>query len=178
MISNRVFQAIAGNRRFISSFIIPSENHIRVYVYIYDDTLNPDGSEDKLQNGSTDHTDYVWPTNIWKRGTNAPHTGNDLLTVEKWDLVTNSILMYVAPLPPATIYLEVATTPEEFGNTLILPSVTSAQEAADAAWQSAADAAVSVVVDPSTIDNDTVTATTIQTAFEQQETKIIYGGSF
>jgi hypothetical protein len=35
-----------------------------------------------------------------------------------------------------------------------------------------------IVVNPTAIDNVTVTATTVQTAFEQQETKTIYGGSF
>ena len=33
-------------------------------------------------------------------------------------------------------------------------------------------------INPAAIDNDTITATTIQGAFEQQETKTIYGGSF
>lgn len=34
------------------------------------------------------------------------------------------------------------------------------------------------VIDPSSVDNDTFTATDVQSAFEQQETKTIYGGSF
>lgn len=39
-------------------------------------------------------------------------------------------------------------------------------------------AAQQLIVDPTKVQNNTFTATTIQEAFEQQETKTIYGGSY
>lgn len=146
MIASKIFNADGSNKRFLSDFIIQSEQFTRVYVYEFDNTLNPDGTEDQLQNGSVLQADWSFPDNVWKRGKDTPDSGDDLVTIDKWDLVTNSILMYDAPLAPSKIWIEVATTPEEFGTTLTQPSVERAEQAAaDAlaqATQAAADAAI------------------------------------
>ena len=146
MISKKVFNADGTNKRFLSDFIIQSEQFVRVYAYIYDNTLNPDGTEDKLQSGSTDQADWSFPDNIWKRGADVPDSGDDLVTIDKWDLVTNSILMYDTPLAPTKMWLEVATTPEEFGDTLTQPSVQRAEDAADVAIANTALTSADVVL--------------------------------
>lgn len=133
MISKKIFLADGANARFLSEFIIASEQFTRVYVYIYDNSLNPNGTEDKLVDGSTDHNDWSFPDNLWKRGANAPDSGNDLMTIDKWSLVTNSILFFAPPPGDATVWIEVATTSDEFGDTLIQPQVAQAEAAAVAA---------------------------------------------
>ena len=158
MISKKVFNADGANKRFLSDFIIQSEQFVRVYAYIYDNTLNPDGTGDILQNGSIDQADWVFPTNLWKRGADVPDSGDDLITIDKWDLVTNSILMYDAPLAPAKMWIEVATTPEEFGDTLTQPSVQRAEDAADAAVISRINAEASQVASAASETNAAASA--------------------
>lgn len=144
MIAKKVFNADGTNKRFLSDFIIQSEQFTRVYAYIYDVTLPADGTGDKLQDGTTDPANWSFPTNIWKRGADAPKS-EDLVTIDKWDLVSNSILMYSAPLAPTKIWVEVATTPEEFGDTITQPSVERAEVAADIAVANAALTSADVV---------------------------------
>ena len=143
MISKKIFTNADGNvTRFLSDFIIRSQDFARPYAYIYDNTLDPGGTEDQLQDGSTDQADWVWPDNIWKRGSNTA-SSSDLVTVDKWQVVDNSILFFTAPLADTTLWLEVATTAEEFGDTLTQASVLAAEDAALAAAGSADDAAAS-----------------------------------
>lgn len=142
MISKKTFYPDGTINRFLSDFIIRNEQYARPYVYIYDSGLDPDGSEDQLQDTSTDQADYVYPTNIWKRGTDTAQS-NDLVPVDNWAVVDNSILYYSNPPNLSTVWLEVATTGEEFGTTLTQPSVERAETAADEAVASAAAALVS-----------------------------------
>jgi len=130
MIAKKIFDGDGSNIRFLSDFIIRSEQFCRVYNYVYD----PDGIQ-----GGIDPS-----TGLFIRIIDLP-ASEDLVTIEKWDLVDNSVSFYIAP--QGRVYIEVATTPEEFGDTLVQPSVKIAQEAAilasasaDAAVISAADA--------------------------------------
>lgn len=143
MISKKVFSANGTNTRFLSDFIIRSEQFARPYVYIYDNTLASDGSEDQLVSGSTSQSDWSWPSNIWKRGADVPQAG-DIVTEDKWQIVDNSALFYLPPIATSTVWLEVATTSEEFGDSLIDAQVEDAQLAAVAsqvkAWEAEAEA--------------------------------------
>lgn len=142
MISKKVFTGDGVNKRFLSDFIISSEQFARPYVYVFDNTLDPNGTEDVLQNPSNP---WSFPTNLYRRGTDAPQSEFDLLTIDKWDLVDNSILTYEIPLTDTHIWIEVATTPEEFGETLTAPSVERAETAAAEALASANNASASEV---------------------------------
>jgi len=142
MISSKIFYPDGSINRFLSDFIIRSEQYARPYVYIYDDGLDPDGSEDELEGGGTDQADWSYPDNLWKRGLDVAQS-DDLVAVDKWAVVDNSILYYVAPPADSTFWLEVATTSEEFGSTLAQPSAERAETAADEAVVSAAAAAAS-----------------------------------
>ena len=154
MISKKVFNADGSNTRFLSDFIIQSEQFCRVFVYIYDNTLNPDGTQDQLQDGTTDHANWSYPDNLWKRGADTPSSDQDILTIDKWDLVTNSILTYDAPLAPTKVWIEVATTPEEFGGTVTQPSVERAQQAAASAeFEANASAASAAASAASAVDS-------------------------
>ena len=155
MISKKVFSADGVISRFLSDFIIRSEQFARPYVYIYDNTLAVDGSEDKLVDGSIDQADWSWPDNIWKRGANNPQS-NDTVTEDKWQIVDNSVLYYLPPIATSTVWIEVATTSEEFGDTLTAASVEKAEEAALAAAGSADDAAISAAsVEASSVQIET-----------------------
>ena len=134
MIAKKIYLADGTTNRFLSDIIIRSVNFARPYAYVYDDSLPTDGSGDVLQNPLLPRT---YPTNLYKRGENAPKS-EDLVTVDKWQVVDNSILFFTAPLAPATIWVEVATTAEEFGDTLTQPSVRRAEEAAETAEAQAA----------------------------------------
>lgn len=136
MITYKKFLADGSTNRFLSDFTIRSEQFTRPYVYIFDNTLASDGTEDVLQDiGSA----WSYPDNLYRRGADVAQSA-DLTTVDKWQVVDNSILYYVEPLANTTIWLEVATTAEEFGATLIQPSVARAEIAADEAAASAAAA--------------------------------------
>ncbi len=126
MISKKVFNANGTNARFLSDFIIASEQFTRVYVYIYDDTLNPNGAEDVLQNTGLP---WSYPDNVYRRGANAPIGSLDLITLDKWSLVTNSILFYDVPQATSKVWIEVGTTAEEFGSTLLISTVEQAEAA-------------------------------------------------
>ena len=115
MISKKVFEADGTNFRFLSDFIIRSEQFCRVYNYVYD----PNGVD-----GSVDPE-----TGLYIRTSDTP-SSEDLVTIDKWDLVDNSISFYTVPHAGVHIYIEVATTAEEFGDTLVQPSVEKAEEAA------------------------------------------------
>lgn len=128
MISKKIFAADGSNIRFLSDFIIRSEQFTRVYNYMYDE----DGIAGDIDPNS----------GLSIRTTDVPDSA-DLVTIDKWDLVDNSISFYTAPYGGSRVYIEVATTAEEFGDTLVQPSVERAEEAARAAEASAAAALAS-----------------------------------
>lgn len=134
MISKKTFLADGATIRFLSDFIIRNEQYARPYVYIYDNTKNPNGSEDVLQDGTTNQANWSFPDNIWVRGTDYP-TSSDIVPTDKWKVVDNSLLFYVEPTSGTTLYLEVASTVEEFGDTLFYYSQQAAQLKA---WESEA----------------------------------------
>ena len=136
MISKKIFQGDGNTNRFLSDFIIRSENFARPYVFIHDDALSPDGTEDVLQDGTIDQANWSYPDNLWRRGGNTAKS-EDLVTVDNWSTVDNSILFFDAPPSGTTVWLEVATTAGEFGDTLVAPSVKIAEEAADRAVDAA-----------------------------------------
>ena len=127
MISKKVYTGNNSTKRFLSDFIIRSDQFARPYVFIYDNTLATDGTEDVLQNPSLP---WEYPTNLYKRGSSAAKS-EDLVTSDKWQVVDNSILFYLAPPSGSTVWVEVATTSEEFGTTLIAPAVSIAVTAAE-----------------------------------------------
>ena len=145
MISKKIYRADGSTSRFLSDFIIRSSAYARPYVYIFDDTLNQDGSEDVLQDGSTLQDNWSYPSNLWKRGADLPKS-NDLTTEDMWQIVDNSLLYYTTPLSGTTVWLEVASTTAEFGETLTQPSIERAEAAADESELSAAEAAAQVVL--------------------------------
>lgn len=136
MISSKIYSGDGTTTRFLSDFIIRSEQFARPYVYYYD----PNVPSDVLESGSTNQADWSYPDNLWIRKDNTAQS-NDVVTTDKWAVVDNSILFYVAPPSGSVITLEVATTPEEFGDTLTQPSVKRAEDAAVNAEQSASEAA-------------------------------------
>ena len=144
MISKKSFNADGINIRFLSDFIIRNEQYARPYVFIYDNALPADGTGDVLQDGTTDKSNWDYPNNLWKRGTITPKS-EDLVPVDKWQVVDNSILFFYAPPLTSTVYLEVATTQTEFGDTLIAPSLSVALEAEANALNSANNAATSAI---------------------------------
>ena len=130
MVSKKRFSNVDGvTSRFLSDFIIQSEQFARVYNYFY----NPAGVEGDIDPG----------TGLATRVLDFPDPAEDLVTLDKWDLVDNSILFYTEPVVGSSVYIEVATTPEEFGDTLTAPAVERAETAADEAEASAAAALVS-----------------------------------
>lgn len=157
MISKKIFNGDGTTTRYLSDFIIRNEQYARPYVYIYDDTLNPDSSEDTLVDGTTVQANWSWPDNIWKRGADVART-DDLVPVDKWQVVDSSISYYIPPITSSRVWLEVATTSEEFGTTLGDSSVERAEEAADEAAASAAEAAISAEIFVKWIETPTVAA--------------------
>ena len=148
MISTKRYVGVNGSTtRFLSDFIIRSESHVRCYAYVYDAACSGGGTCDTLTAGG-----------LYIRELDAPQN-NDLISVNLWDLVDNSIVFYTAPEVGATLVLEVATTPEEFGDAIAQPIVIEAQQAADASAVSAAESAASAVdaaasatsIDPTTV---------------------------
>ena len=133
MISKKLYSANGNTNRFLSDFIIRSDQYARPYAYIFDDSLAADGSQDTLQS-----TGSVWnfPNNLYRRGADIPQS-IDLVTSDKWDVVDNSVLFYSSPLSGTRVWLEVATAAEEFGGTLTAPSVERAENAASEAEESA-----------------------------------------
>ena len=88
MISTKKYVNVNGSStRFLSDFIIQSENHCRVYV--------------------SDNANAPLP--------------EELVVTNSYDLVDNAILFYTAPTAGKTVFIEVATTPEEFGEVLLPP---------------------------------------------------------
>ena len=115
MISSKKWKANGNVKRFLSEFIIQTEQHVRVYNYVHDEI-----------NGS-DVTDIIDPTTgLYLRKSDYPQS-NDLVSLEKFDLANNSILFYVAPKNTVSVYIEIATTPEEFGGTIAQPAADQAQ---------------------------------------------------
>ena len=140
MISRKIFKANGTENRFLSDFLIRSEQFARPYVFIYDNTLPTDGSGDILEDGTALQVNHNYPDNLWKRGGSVARP-EDLVTVDKWAVVDNSILYYKAPPSLSTVWVEVATTSEEFGSTLTQPSVEKAEKAALEAKQHSVDSA-------------------------------------
>ena len=126
MISKKVYEADGTTNRFLSDFIIRSADFAKPYAYVYDDSLPLDGTGDVLQDPSVD---WKYPTNIYKRGKDLPQS-EDLVTADKWQVVSNSVLFYLPPTSGTTIWVEVATTSEEIGTSLTQPSVERAEDAA------------------------------------------------
>ncbi len=122
MISYKKFTADGVQKRFLSDFKIMSEQYARVYMYWHDVNL-PDGADA--------------PCGLKNRITDTPDPGEDLVTLDKWDLIDNSIAFYEAPCNGAKVYIEVATNPEEFGETLIPQSVLGAWLAASLSREAA-----------------------------------------
>jgi len=118
MIAKKVFVSDGINKRFLSDFIIRSEQFTRVYNYVYD----PGGIAGDIDPAS----------GLFIRTNDAP-TSDDLQTIDKWDLVDNSISFYISPHTGSKVWIEVATTAEEFGDTLIQPTVAQAEAARDIA---------------------------------------------
>jgi hypothetical protein len=58
----------------------------------------------------------------------------DVVNVSHWDVVDNSILFYDEPYKGTIIWIEVATTTEEFGDTLLPTTVEEAEKAARRAF--------------------------------------------
>jgi len=114
MVASKLFKSVNDGgyvdgsvTRFLSDFIIPSEQHVRVYSFVYDAVTKP-----------------------------LPAT-EDNVSVDLFDLVDNSIVFYEAPASTQTIVIEVATTPEEFGDVVAQGAVVLANIAKDAAQASA-----------------------------------------
>jgi len=128
MISNKKILGNGINKRFLSDFIIKSEQNVRVFNYVFDPI-----------NGSDTSNILDTNTGLYLRKTDIP-TSDDLVSLDKWDLVNNSILFYSVPKNNVTIYLEVATTPEEFGGTINLPAVELSDIAKEAAETAANEA--------------------------------------
>jgi hypothetical protein len=130
MVSHKKFDSVDGTTsRFLSDLTINSEQFVRVYNYFY----NAGGVE-----GEIDPT-----TGLPTRVNDFPNATEDLITLDKWDLVDNSILFYTNPAVTSSVWIEVATTPEEFGETLAAPIVVQASGYADDAEASATAAALS-----------------------------------
>jgi len=125
MISSKKYIADGNLNRFLSDFLIKSELHVRVFNYVHDPINGSD---------TTDIVDAVTGLNI--RMSDSPQS-SDEVTTEKYDIVDNSIYFYNKPFVNTKVYIEVATTPEEFGSTISLPAVKRAENAADRAENAA-----------------------------------------
>ena len=133
MISSKRFESVDGvTSRFLSDFIIQSEQHCRVYMYKYNPSCAIGATCDTIVGG------------VYIREIDAPQSA-DLVTLEKWDLVDNSIVFYITPSAGVTIVIEVATTPEEFGNVVAMPIVALAESYATSAGLSATSATASAL---------------------------------
>jgi len=133
MISKKLYKSNGSKGRYLSDFLIRSQQFCRPYAYVYDTSLHTNGTEDTLQN-----TNMPWefPTNLYKRGADAPKS-EDLVKVDMWQVVDNSVLFHIIPPAGMSLWIEVATTAAEFGNTLTAPSVEKAELAAELAVSSA-----------------------------------------
>ena len=119
MISEKIFNVTGKTNRYLSDFIIRSEMFVRPYVFIFDNTLQADELEDP-------NSPWSYPDNLWKRIDNVPDPSKDVISISNWTIVDNSVLFYVEPPVGASLYLEVATTEDEFGETIVSGSVESA----------------------------------------------------
>jgi hypothetical protein len=117
MISNKYFVATKDDVRYISDFIIASDQHARVYCFLVDPTLN----EPVLEDGTTLPSRWSYPDNLWIRPTPLPIPNEDLVGLNHYDIIDNGISFYQPVRPGVNIVIEVATTPEEFGLTVMLP---------------------------------------------------------
>jgi len=117
MISNKHFVATKDDVRYISDFIIASDQHARVYCYLVDETLD----EPVLEDGTTLPSRWSYPDNLWIRPTPIPIPNEDLVGLRHYDIIDNGISFYKPVRVGVNILIEVATTPEEFGLTVMLP---------------------------------------------------------
>ena len=122
MYSSKKYTANGNSRRFMSEYIIKSDQHARVYAYIYDASLLTAELQDPTS---------VWsyPSNLYKRPTDVAEA-EDVVSVDKWDLIDNSIVFYTKPNSGTTIFLETSANSEDFGTTMAQPGVARAEEAA------------------------------------------------
>lgn len=134
MRSSKKYQDLDGTTsRYLVEYEVDSEQHARVYVYIY-----------KSDCSVTGVCDTVDENGIYYREVDTPQT-EDLQTVNKWDLIDGTIAFYKDYIPPAgsSIVIEVATTPEEFGDVLGQASYEKAELERIAAELAATNAALS-----------------------------------
>jgi len=117
MISSKHYVATKDDVRYISDFIIASDQHARVYCYLVDPTLN----EPVLEDGTTLPSRWSYPDNLWIRPLPLAVPNEDLVGLNHYDIIDNGISFYIPVRVSVNIHLEVATTPEEFGLTMMLP---------------------------------------------------------
>jgi hypothetical protein len=124
MVSTKKFIVDGNTKSFISDFIIKSEEHVRVYIYEY----KPDCTSDCEKIGDKGY--YI-------RQIDAP-LSNDLVSVEKYELIDNRISFYNKYIPKGglTLWIEVATNSNEFGDVLTTPLVEEAKKSAEEAKNS------------------------------------------
>ncbi|OYT57746.1 MAG: hypothetical protein B6U76_00120 [Desulfurococcales archaeon ex4484_217_2] len=133
MISKKLFKADGTTKRFLPDFYIKASEFCRPYVYFYDSTLPVDGSGDHLVD---DTKPWSYPDNLYIRGSKLPEP-LDLVSVDHWEVIDNGVLFYSPPPNDVYIHVEVATTYEEFGDTLVPSAVEEANEAAERAQEEA-----------------------------------------
>ncbi|RLA68799.1 MAG: hypothetical protein DRG30_10830 [Epsilonproteobacteria bacterium] len=117
MITSKQFTAEGNDERYLSDFIIASDQHARVYCYRYDPLIN----EPVLEDGTTIPSRWSYPDNLWIRPTPLPIPSEDLVGLNHYDVIDNGIKFYVPVDIGVKVWVEVATTPEEFGLTMMLP---------------------------------------------------------
>lgn len=119
MLSKKIYKGDGNTRRFLSDFKINTYEFAKPYLYYLDTSLPADGTGDHLE-----YPDRPWsfPDNLWVRGEDIPKS-EDVVGYTYWEVLDNSISFYEAPFHNVTIWIEVATTLEEFGETLSQPSV-------------------------------------------------------
>ena len=117
MITSKPFVSVGKAERYLSDFIIASDQHARVYCYIYD----PNVSAPVLEDGTTLPSRWSFPDNLWIRPTPLPVAQEDLVGLNHYDIIDNGVSFYEPLRAGVSMLLEVATTPEEFGLTLALP---------------------------------------------------------
>jgi len=117
MISSKHFVADKKDVRYISDFIIASDQHARIYCYLVDPAIN----EPILEDGTTLPSRWSYPDNLWIRPLPLANPNEDLVGLNHYDIIDNGVSFYIPARVGLNIDIEVATTPEEFGLTLMLP---------------------------------------------------------
>lgn len=158
MISTKKFIVDGNTKSFLSEFIIKSIQHSRVYLYEYNSSCLTGGVE------GTDICDTINSDGFFIRQFDAPDA-EDLVTIDKYDLIDNRISFYNDFIPPSglTLWIEVATSADEFSDVLATPAAIRAETAADNAEASAIraeDSALAVEGLENQINQNTLDITT------------------